>query len=169
MPQSMIVILHLLHILSGAIWFGAIIVVTYFFMPSVTAAGPAGGQVMKNMVDRKYPQVMMALMAITVLSGIALMWWSSAGFSAQWMASRFGRTLSLGGGMAILAAFFGTVMARPTMMRMQALVAEMKGGAPSSDQQAEMTRLQGRMKTSTQIVAILITLAAAAMASARYL
>ena len=169
MPQSLIVILRILHIASGAIWFGAIIVVTYFLMPSVTALGPAGGQVMKQMVDRKYPQFMMLLMGITILSGVALMWWSSAGFSAQWMSSRFGQTLSFGAAFTILAALFGTVMARPTMMRMQKLAAEMQGGAPSAEQGAEMKTLQGKMATSTKIVAVLMTLAAAAMASARYL
>ena len=169
MPQTLIVILRILHIASGAIWFGAIIVVTYFLMPSITALGPAGGQVMKQMVDRKYPQFMMALMGITILSGVALMWWSSAGFSAQWMASRLGQTLSLGAALAIGAAFFGTVFARPAMMRMQKIAADIQGGAPTTEQGAEMKKLQAKMAMSTKIVAILMILAAAAMASARYM
>lgn len=170
MSPFLVILLRVLHIACGAAWFGAMIVVTFFLMPSIGAAGPAGGAVMKQMVDRKYPEVVMALMGITVLSGIALMWWSSAGFSPQWMASGFGKTLSFGGALAIVSAVYGVIVARPTAMRMAKIAGEMQSpGAQSPELAAEMKKLQAKMVLSTRIVALGLTVAVAAMAAARYM
>lgn len=164
----MLTTLRLLHVLAGAIWFGGVIVVTFFLMPSIGAAGPAGGQVMKGMADRKYPHVMMALMAITILSGGGLMWYDNKAFGGDWFATNMGRTISLGAAAAILAGIVGAAAARPAMTKMQQLAAAMAGGG-TPEQAAQMKALQGRLVTTTRIVAILMVVAAVTMAVARYL
>jgi len=169
MPQSLLVAFRFLHIVSGAVWVGAVVLVAFFLMPAVIASGPAGGQVMKQFGDRKYPQVMMALMAITVLSGLGLMW-NASRLSSTWFSSPMGRTFSLGAAIAIVAAVFGIVVARPTAMRIQQLAGEMQaaGGPPTAEQSAQMKALQSRMLNGSRIVAVLLLLAVAAMATARY-
>ena len=164
----MIIILRLLHILSGATWFGALIVVAFFLMPSIGAAGAAGGAVMKQMGDRKYSQFMMALLALTILSGAALMYYDNKAFGGNWYATGMGRTISLGAAAAIVAAVLGAVGARPTMNKMQELGGQMAGGG-TADQQAQMKALQGKMLMTTRIVAGLLILAASTMAVARYM
>jgi uncharacterized membrane protein len=169
MPQSVIILLRLLHIMCGAIWFGAVIVMTFYFMPAIGAAGPAGGAVMKQVGDRKYPQFVMAMMGLTILSGLGLMWYASSAFGPVWFRSPMGRTISLGAAIAIVASIYGSVFLRPTVMRMQALGAEMAGGAPNPAQATEMKTLQSKVTTATRLVAILMILAVAAMAGARYM
>ena len=170
MPQSLLVAFRFLHIVSGAVWVGAVVLVAFFLMPAVMASGPAGGQVMKQFGERKYPQLMMALMAITVLSGLGLMWEMASRSSGAWFSSPMGRTISFGAAATIVAAVFGIVVARPTAMRIQQLAGEMQagGGPPSADQSAQMKALQAKMLRGSQIVAVLLLLAVAAMATARY-
>jgi hypothetical protein len=43
-----------------------------------------------------------------------------------------------------------------------------RGGPPTPEEQAEMKRLQGRMSVASQFVTLLLVLATAAMAIARY-
>lgn len=172
MPQFLIVTLRIVHILTGSLWVGGVFIAAVFLMPSMAAAGPAGGVVMKEIVGvRRYPLFMMSFMIITVLSGLGLMWWSSAGFSAQWMASPFGRTLSVGAAFTIIGAVFGVVVSKPSAERLQKIGAEVQasGGPPSAAQAAEMQMLQRKMLSATRVVAALLLLAAAAMASARYM
>ena len=126
MPQSLIVAFRFLHVVSGAVWVGAVVLVAFFLMPAVMASGPAGGQVMKHFGERKYPQVMMALMAVTVLSGIGLMWEMASRSSGVWFSSPRGRTISFGAAATIVAGGGGIVVARPTAMRIQQLAGEIQ-------------------------------------------
>ena len=76
----------------------------YFLMPTVAAAGPAGGAVMRELGKRKIPQFMMSLMAITVLSGVGLMGVIASRSDGTWFSSPLGRVISLGAAIAIIAA-----------------------------------------------------------------
>ena len=82
-----------------------------------------------------------------------------------------GRTLGLGAALAILAMIVGMVVNPPAMRRVGEIAAAVakRGGPPKPEEAAEITRLQNRMGTGTVIVALLMTLAVAAMAVARYL
>ena len=85
MHQHAIAFLRAIHVLSGALWVGAATLNAFFVIPSIMAAGPAGGQVMRVIVQvRRLPVFMNTVMAVTLLSGLALYWWSSSGFSAAW-------------------------------------------------------------------------------------
>jgi len=171
MSQPLIVTLRLLHIVSGAVWVGAVVLTAFFLMPAIVASGPAGGQVMREFGNRKYSQIVMSLMGITVLSGVGLMWVISAEFTGAWFSSPMGRTISLGAALTIVASVFGFAVSRPTATRMQQLAAEMQGsGGPSSaEQAAQMKALQSRMLLSARVVAVLLLVAVASMATARYM
>jgi hypothetical protein len=83
----MIQVLRLLHILSGAFWYGAIIFVAWFLLPSLGAVGPAAGPVMAQLNQRKLPMAMMGAGFINVASGIWLMFLVSGGALGVWMRS----------------------------------------------------------------------------------
>ena len=163
--------LRLVHILGGVFWVGSAIFMAAFLGPTVRAIGPAGGQVMQQLAQvRKLPAYMMGSMAATLLSGIALYWRASGGFSNSWPASGPGKTFGLGAVFAIVGATVGVVVSMPAARRLGALAATIAktGAPPAPDQMAEMQRLQGRMATAAQIAAFLLVLATAAMAVARY-
>ena len=169
MSIALIITLRILHIAAGAIWVGAVVIVTFFVFPAVGAAGPAGGQVMRQLVERKYPQFVMALMGITILSGLWLMWVVSADTGGAWFSSPMGRAISLGATLAIVASVFGSVVTRPAAMRVQRIAADIGAGTPSPAQAEEMRAIQRKLQWSTRLVAIMMLLAVAAMAGARYM
>jgi hypothetical protein len=158
-------------VVAGVLWGGALIFVAWFLMPSLRAAGPAAGPVMGQLGKvRKMPIYMMAMAILTVLSGIGLMMVASAGAPGLWMQSGPGRTFAWGGVLAILAAIIGMSVSAPGARRMSAVGAAVaqRGGPATAEETAEMQRLQARVQRSTQIVSVLVLLATAAMAVARY-
>lgn len=167
----MIQVLRLLHILSGAFWFGAVLFTARFLMPSIAAAGPAGGAVMGQLMKRGVSQVMMGAAIVNVLAGVWLMYLVSGGDVGTWMKTSMGRTLSLGATFAILSFIAGMILNAPAGKRLGAIAAAVgqRGGPPTPEEAAEMGRLQGRIRSGTMIVAVLLTLAVAAMAVGRYM
>jgi hypothetical protein len=81
-----------------------------------------------------------------------------------------GRTYGLGGALAILTLVFGMLLNAPTARRMGELAAAAakRGGPPNADEATELQRLQARLARGSGIVSVLLLLATAAMAVARY-
>jgi len=170
MSLTLIALLRILHIVSGGFWMGVMILNAGFLLPAVQASGPAGGQVMKQLVQtRRLPLFLNLAVVVTLISGGILFWWVSGSLSSEWLSSRFGLSLTIGGILAIVAALMGYFINAPTARRFGQLAAQSAGTAPTPDVLSEMGRLQKRLLRATQIAAILLLLAAATMAVGRYL
>ena len=166
----MIYVLRLVHILSGAFWYGSLIFIARFLMPSIRAAGPAAGPVMAQLNQRNLSLGMMGAGILNVASGIWLILIVSGGTPGPWMQSGMGRTLGIGAALAIVALLVGMIVVAPVTRRMGALSAAIakRGGPPSPEEMAEMGRLQQRNGVGTAIIATLLTITVVAMAVARY-
>jgi uncharacterized membrane protein len=166
-----ILLFRFIHIVVGAFWFGAVIFMTVFLMPSLQAAGPAAGAVMDQLTRvRRLPIYMMSAAILTILSGFALYARDSGGFSGPWMRSGTGMVFGIGGLAGTLGAVVGMAVATPAGRRMGVLGAEIKasGGAPTPVQVAELQALQSRIARGSLAVAVLIVIATMAMSLARY-
>jgi uncharacterized membrane protein len=165
-----ILVLRLLHILSGAFWYGATMFAARFLMPSLKAVGPAAGPVMAQLNQRKLSQAMMGAAIVNVLSGVGLMFVVSGGDMGAWMQLNSSKVFATGGTLAILALIVGMVMNPPAAKRMGqiAAAAAKRGGPPTPEEAVELGALEARLRTGSAIVATLLTLAVAAMAVARY-
>ncbi|MEO8200140.1 MAG: hypothetical protein ABI679_06445 [Gemmatimonadota bacterium] len=171
MGTATVIVLRLLHVVMGVFWAGTVLFMARFLLPSIRAAGPAGGAVMQQLVQiRKVPIVLMTAAILTVLSGITLYWHDSGGFQGVWMASGSGRMFGLGGLFGLIAVIVGMAGNAPVGKRMGEVMAAIAkaGGPPSPEQVAELKRLQDRLYKLTQAVAGLVFLAVIAMAVARY-
>ena len=167
----MIFVLRLVHIIFGVFWVGSVLFVTFLLMPSLRAVGPSAGAVMNQLSQaRKMPMIMMLSAALTIVAGIWLMMIDSAGAPGGWMKSGTGRTYGIGAALAILTLVLGMAINAPTARRMGAIAAAAakRAGPPSADEARELARLQARMATGSIIVSVLLLLATAAMAVARY-
>jgi uncharacterized membrane protein len=166
----MILALRLLHILSGAFWFGALIFSVRLLMPSLRAVGPAAGPIIAQLNQRGMTAAFMGAAIVNLGSGIWLMFIISGGAPGEWMKTGMGRTIGVGAACAILAMILGMIVNPPAAKRMGQLAAAaaQRGGPPSPEEAAELQRLQKRMTTANIFVAILLTLALSAMAVARY-
>jgi uncharacterized membrane protein len=172
MPPSVVFLLRLVHLVVGVAWAGAVIFIAAFLLPAIRATGPSGGTVLSELTQvRHMPNYLMGGVILTILSGIALYWNDSMGFSSQWMSTGPGMTFAFGGALGIIVAILGMAVNAPTAKRMGALLAAVQasGGPPSADQAAETQRLQARLLTAMRAAAILLLLATTAMSVARYM
>jgi hypothetical protein len=141
-----LLVLRLLHILCGAIWFGGSFVSIVWFNPAMIEAGAAAAPVFAVLKRRKLMQIMPLIALVTLVTGFRLMAIASGGNGAGYFQTANGRTLAIGGGLAVLAFLFGMFVARPLAM------AGKPGAVPAG-----------------YVTNGLLFLAAAAMAVARYL
>ena len=170
--MSVFLLARFIHVVAGVLWAGALIFVTWFLTPAIRATGPAGGTLMQQIVRvQKLPVYLMTLMALTILSGVSLFWLNVRGSGEAWMHTGPGRTFSLGGALAILAALLGAGVSMPVSNKMAAIGASVQasGAPPSAAQAAELARLQNRLNRAGQAAAVLILLAVTCMGVARYI
>jgi hypothetical protein len=172
MSAYVIAILRAFHIVGGSLWVGATVFNALYLIPAIAAAGPAGGQVMRILVQvRRMPVFMNSVMGVTLLSGIALYGWDAGGSWGAWVSTPMGLSLTIGAALAITVSAIGSIVAVPSVRKLGQLGAEIakSGGPPSPEQSAEAARLQGRMLGTARLGASLLVLTAIAMAVARYL
>lgn len=158
------------HVIATSFWLGVMLLNAGFLIPAILSAGPAGGAVMKQLVQaRRLPSYLNYAVVIALVSGGYLLWWASGGFNGAWVRSRHGLLLIAGGIFAVIAALLGQFVNAPSARRAGQLAASAAGGPPSPDVLAEIHGLQMRLLTATRVAAALLTASAVAMASARYL
>lgn len=165
------IVFRFIHVVSAILWAGSAFAVFVFVEPTVAALGPEGGRFMGYMIEkRKVPIVLTSLSGLAVLGGLVLYVKASNGFDTDWISSGPGIGFTIGALAGIAAFTIGLAMIRPTVMKMQALGAQIgaAGGAPTPEQGAEMGRLTERFHALGRADFILIMVAATAMATARY-
>jgi len=109
---------------------------------------------------------------ITIASGIRLLFLASAGFSESYLSTATGRTFSASAVAAIIAFLLSILVSRPGFVRAGRLGAALQTVTDEQarqDMTAEMQRLGRRVGIANSFVAALLLLAAAGMATARYL
>ena len=166
------IILRLLHVVSGVFWAGTLIFVATFLNPAVRAAGPEGGRVMLRLQERGFLTVMPVVAALAILSGLALYWRVSGGLQAVWVTSRLGLAFTVGGVASIVAFVIGVFVMRPAALRVAVLVTgldQVPEGPARQARQAEIQGLRLRAAAAARWVAGLLAIAVATMAVARYL
>jgi uncharacterized membrane protein len=163
-------VLRLIHVLSGVFWAGSAIFFAILLIPAVGDAGEAGGRVMGALAERKLPRVLGAASGLTVLSGLLMYWRDSNGFSNGFMSSGPGIMFTTGA-LAALATLVtgGAIVGRATtrLAELGKAVAA-SGGKPTPEQGAEMGALSARVAKFGKINAVLLVIAVICMGTAQY-
>ncbi len=166
----LIVTLRLLHVVGGAVWVGMMVFMVAFLVPAIADSGPEGGKVMTAVQRRGLLTAIPVIALVTILSGLLLYWRVSAGFAAAFIRSPTGLTLAVGAAAAVLAFLIGIAVTRPAMLRAAALAqrAAASAEAERAPLLAEAQRHRTRGIAVSRLVVLLLVLATAAMAVARY-
>jgi hypothetical protein len=165
-----IILLRLIHILSGVFWAGATIMLAGFIEPVSHADGPDGAKFMQRLMGGKLPIALSITGPLTVLAGILLYWQDSAGLSAMWVLSNTGMGFTVGGVAGIAAFLIGMSISRPTAAKIAVLGnAIQSSGEASQEQMTQLHSLQGTMSRATLWNTVLISIALVSMAVARNL
>jgi uncharacterized membrane protein len=160
-----------IHVVVGVAWAGALIFLGLFLLPALRATGPAGGNVMQQLVrNQRLPVYLMLMMALTILSGLSLFYLDIRAFGPAWMHTGPGRTFAAGGAIAIVGAILGMVFNVPAAKKLAALNGSIQaaGKQPTAEQAAELGRLQNRLYRMGQVTAVLILIVVICMGVARY-
>lgn len=170
--DPLLLVLRLVHVVSGVLWVGSMFFTTIFLVPSMQEAGPDSAKVMAGLQKRGMMTVVPILAIATILSGVWLYWWDSNGFDPAFSRSGVGLAFGLGGVAAIIAYAIGITTVRPSMVRAGVLAQQLAQGAQGSAREAQMAeigRLRARAASAGRVVFTLLLFAAATMAVARYL
>jgi uncharacterized membrane protein len=163
---------RLLHILAGIFWVGSVMTSVFFLEPSAAAVGGAGDRVLAHIITRRRLTTVMAAAAITaVAAGAFLYWTDSGGLRLEWITSHTGLTFTAGAIAALTAFALAALFLKPGFDRLAALaaqsgLADSMEGSEAARQQAE--ELQARLRPASLVQVALLVVAAAAMATARY-
>ena len=167
----LMILLRLIHILAGITWVGAVIFTSLFLFPAMQGDPGTAGKVMAGLARRRYMQFMPAVAILTILAGLWMIWITSGGHLDLYMQTASGHTFTMAGGLGIVGFLLGMLFARPRGLKAMALgkqMATVTDAAERATLQGEMERLQKQSGMITMAVTILVLLAAAGMAIARY-
>lgn len=167
----LLVVLRLIHILSGVYWAGTMFFFVTFLEPSLRSLGPDGGKVMIRFFERGYLNLLPVVAVMTMLSGLWMLWILSKGFDGAYMGSSLGMALSTGGSLAIIAFLVGIVVMRPAAASIWDIarkVAQEPDESARNALMAQMGKLRTRTVVAARVIFGLLVVAVALMAIARY-
>ena len=166
------VLLRLIHILGGAFWLGAAITMFLFLQPTARAIAPEGQRFMLHLLrDRRFSEVVLAAALFTGAAGAILFWRDTGGLrlASITQPQTLGFTIGgLAGGIALLLFLF---VGYPAGRRIIAIGGRLEAERrpPNEDEQRILAAAQGVLSRVGATVLVLLVIAAAAMATARYL
>ena len=89
--DASMVILRVVHIVTGVIWVGSLFVVVVFVQPSAAVLGPAGAPFMSEPRRRRFADVVVIDALFTIGAGSFLNWidWHTYPSFGDWIGSNF--------------------------------------------------------------------------------
>jgi len=166
-----LLVLRLIHILSGIVWLGSGIFTGFFLIPALSGSPAAMGQVLAGLQRRRYFVVFPLVATLTILSGLRLLWIASAGFAPAYFATGTGRTFAISGAAAIVAFVLSLGVARPAAVRAGGISALLTATQEARERErllAELDRMRQRGAIATSLSIGFGIIAASGMALARY-
>ncbi len=170
--DPLVIVLRLVHVVSGALWVGMMVFSVFYLMPAMQEVGPDGGKVMAAIQKRGLMTLMPLLGLGALISGVWLYIRAGAGMPAEYGRSPAGMAFGFGGLAALVAWLLGIAVLRPSMMKAMALGQSLGPSAGAEERQrvmGEAQRLRGRAAAAGRATAYLLLFAVATMAVARYL
>ena len=169
--RAEILVLRLIHILSGIMWVGSGVYTSFFLGPALSGSPAVMGQVMAGLQRRSIFLVLQIVAGLTILSGLRLLSIDSAGFGASYFATGTGRMFAIGASAAIVADVLSFGVSQPAMVRAGAMAASLGASADASERARltpELDKLRRRATITGALAVWFGLLAASGMAIARY-
>jgi uncharacterized membrane protein len=170
---ALMIVLRLIHIIGGVFWVGTVMLLAWFVGPAQRSMGGATSvefleQLMRRQKLRVYLSVAMGL---TVLSGLTMYTRFAMTTHGQWASTTPAKVLGFGALCGIIGGAIGASSGARRGAKIVAIGDAMRstGGALTAGQELELDDLQNKTARELKLVAALLVIAVAAMASARYL
>jgi hypothetical protein len=165
-----LVVLRLIHILTGVIWFGIGSAITLLLLPAVIRAGDSGFRYLRSLTSLPlYRFIMPATAVTTTLAGILLY---LVGDSISRFSDLGNAVLGIGAAAGLLAAGHGGTATDQASKRLhEALKRDLpdENSAVPAESRPELDLLLSKFNLHSRISFTLTLIALMGMASARYL
>jgi len=166
--NGLVIVLRLVHIISGVFWVGGGLVMFFFIGPTLGATAEAGQKFAQHlMTQTRFTAIVTIAAILTVLAGATLYWIDSDGLSSAWMHSGAGLGFGIGAFFALIGLVFG-LMVGNTNGALAKLGSQIQG-KPTPEQMAQIGALRNRLSMVSPINIYSLILATLLMAIARYL
>ncbi len=156
--NSTMVVLRLIHILSGVLWAGGSYIMTGFISVSAKEVGEESKAFMQHFTLKgNFVNAMVVSGTLTVLAGLSMYWILFRGIS---FSSSTSIALSLGAVFGLLAFLNGYFGLKGNTDKMKKVVGEISaaGGPPSPEQIAQIASIQEALAKAGAAQIVLITL-----------
>jgi uncharacterized membrane protein len=167
-----VLVFRLIHILAAIFWVGSVALFTLFVAPAAAEVGPPAGPLVANLVvKRRVVRAIAGSGATTVVAGAFLYWhdWHTSGGLGNFLNTAFGKALTLGAVLALVALAIGISVVLPGVegaVRLGGQIAA-AGESATTEMRERLSALQLRNRRASRTVLVLLLLAAAAMATAQ--
>lgn len=163
-----VIVLRLVHIISGVFWVGTGLAMFFFIGPSLGATADAGQKFAQHLMTKtRFTAILTSSAILTVLAGFILYWRDSNGLSSDWMHTGAGLGFGLGAFFGLIGFIFG-VMVGNTNGALAKLGAQIQG-KPTPEQITQIDALRKRLSLVSPINAYSLIIATLFMAISRYL
>ena len=166
-----ILVLRLIHILSGIVWVGSAFTMFLFLQPTAEATAPDGQRFMLHLLrNRRFSEVVLVSAFLAVGAGAILFWLDSNGLRVEWMSRPPGLGFTIGALAALTGLVLFVVVGYPRGRRMIAIGSRLEAERrpPTDDELRILGDAQRTLKRIGITVLVLLTIAAASMSTARY-
>jgi uncharacterized membrane protein len=168
--QALILILRLLHIVSGAFWVGTVVTGVFFVEPTAQALDREGERFVAHLVIRRRLAVILAVAAVTAIgAGAAMYWIDSSGLQLSWITTHTGLAFTAGGVAALSALAIAAIFLKPEVDRLAALEKHQRDAASVEEPVRVDEAYERRLRRWSLIQVTLLIVAISAMATARYI
>jgi uncharacterized membrane protein len=164
------VVLRLIHIVAAAFWFGAATTMFVFLQPTARATVPEGQRFMLHLLrNRRFSEVVLAAALLTGAAG-AILFWQDTDFDLAAMTRQSAVGFTVGGVAGGLALLLFVFAGYPAGRRITAIGSRLEAERrpPTGDEQRMLASAQRVLSRVGITVLVLLTMATAAMATARY-
>jgi uncharacterized membrane protein len=163
--SALMIVLRLVHIITGAAWFGSALMLMLFVIPVALRNGVEGSRFIQRLVERGLVRWIASVSGAAVLAGFGLYAHDSKIRGAGWSGTPTGMVLGIGGALGFVAALISVAYVGRAAKQLAKL-----GDRIGSDEAAPARILaEKQLANGGRIAGLLLILSTTAMAVARYL
>jgi uncharacterized membrane protein len=158
----------LLHLIFATTWLGTDFYFNFIVTPRLRTLEPSVLGGVTASLRRVTTPLLAASAILTIITGVVMMAQLHAQHPGKFSSTRWGTSLLIGAVFSLLVLVLAAAVDRPTSKKLERLVRSFKGRAATAEQTAEMSRLSERSILLGRVATVLLLVALATMAVARY-
>lgn len=171
MSIAFLILLRFIHVAASFCWAGGALIFYWFVEPTAKELAPDGMKFVQHLVNKRKYNVFMAITStLTVLSGGLLLWQLTRGEFSAYVQTGPGLGFAVGSMVGIAVYLVGMFGIKPRAQQLGKIGAEIQaaGGHPTSEQTAQLQKLDKEMSSLSRIDFWLVALSLTLMATSRY-